>query len=378
MIRIGIEAQRLFRPNKHGMEIVALELIRQLQLQDQQNLYSVFARTGKDRNCITPSARMGIKVAAAASYVTWEQRQLRSLIRKEKPDVLHCTANTGPIGSSVPLVLTLHDVIFLEEISFQGSPYQNFGNLYRRAVVSAIAKQAATICTVSHYEKQKIIDRLGIPAERVEVVYNGVSERFHRQYLKSEITAARLKHGLPEQFILFLGNTAPKKNTRNVLKAYAGYRRSCPTPLPLVIADLEASLLARYLSELQIEAISPFVITTGYIPTQEMPLIYAASSLFLYPSLRESFGLPVLEAMASGVPVLASNTSAIPEVAGEAAYLADPLDPLSMTAGMVEILSNQDLHRQMTNKGREHARLFTWEAAATKMIRIYEQTAAKA
>ena len=150
--------------------------------------------------------------------------------------------------------------------------------------------------------------------KKVSVIHNGVDERFNSRYSKEQIESFRNHYSLPDRYILFLGNTAPKKNTTNVLSAYARYREQSPDGLPLVVTDYDRLLVDKYLARINKASIRNSVVLPGYIPSAEMPLLYAGSSLFLYPSLRESFGLPILEAMACGVPVITSDAAAMPEV----------------------------------------------------------------
>ncbi|MBO9571065.1 MAG: hypothetical protein J7497_02480, partial [Chitinophagaceae bacterium] len=132
---IAIEAQRLFRRHKHGMDVVAFELIKQLQQLDKKNEYIILAAKGPDENCIKNTGNFNRQIVSGFTYADWEQISLPIALKKIKPDILHCTANTAPFFCASPLILTLHDIIFLEETNFKGSAYQNFGNMYRWFVV---------------------------------------------------------------------------------------------------------------------------------------------------------------------------------------------------------------------------------------------------
>src|SRR5687767_6868445 len=134
-MKIGIESQRIYRSAKHGMDVVAVELIRQVQRLDTFNQYLLFAKEGPDTACVTETPNFKIQLLEGFGYAGWEQFSLPAAVKKVKPDLLHCTANTAPLAISVPLVLTLHDVIYLEQTDFSGSAYQDFGNLYRKWVV---------------------------------------------------------------------------------------------------------------------------------------------------------------------------------------------------------------------------------------------------
>ena len=179
-MRIGIEAQRLFREKKHGLEIVALEIIRCLQRMDTENEYVIFVRKDVDNKCISETTNFKICEIEASSFPEWEQIKLPRAVRREKIDLLHCTANTAPLFVSVPVILTLHDIIFMEKTDFSGSNYQNFGNLYRRLLLPRILKKVKKVITVSEFEKNTIISHLKVDSNLLEVVYNAVDTSFKK------------------------------------------------------------------------------------------------------------------------------------------------------------------------------------------------------
>jgi glycosyltransferase involved in cell wall biosynthesis len=370
-MKIGIEAQRIFRPKKHGMDVVAIELIKNLQQIDKKNEYVIFGRTGVN-DVFSESPNFHVDTFSSFTYTDWEQFHLIQKVKKQKPDLLHCTANTAPLFLKVPLIVTIHDIIYLEQVDFKGTAYQNVGNLYRRLIVPRIAKKAKLILTVSEFEKQNIVRRLKLPNEKVKVLYNGVGLQFNNQYSKEEIELFRKKYGLPSQFIMFLGNTAPKKNTLNVIKAYVEFCRQNKNPIPIVLLDYKKELVLKILEELNNSSLFSQFVFPGYVPYREIHLMYNAATLFLYPSLRESFGLPILEAMACGVPVITSNTSSMPEVAGDAAQLIDPFNYKDLSNAISKLLSDEKLRTCYKEKGLERVKKFTWKKSAEELLHIYE------
>jgi glycosyltransferase involved in cell wall biosynthesis len=377
-MRIGIEAQRILRKKKHGMDVVAVELIKALQTIDKKNEYVIFCRNGEDAGTITETDNFTVKKFPSFSYGDWEQIKLPSIAKKMDLDVLHCTANTAPITPPCPLVLTLHDIIYLENVNFKGTAYQNLGNLYRRVLVPKLVNKSNLIITVSEFERQNIINKLKVPEEKVVVVYNAVSERFNNNYASEQLIAFKKQYGLPDKYILFLGNTAPKKNTKNVIKAYIEYCNSEKAPIPLVLLDYSKELVLMQLEELQAKQLIDQFVFPGYVPHNQMPLMYNAATLFLYPSLRESFGLPILEAMACGVPVITSATSSMPEVAQDAAVLINPFSYKEISEAISVTLTSPDKLSTYKSKGLERSKDFTWENAATQVLNIYEKIEKKA
>jgi glycosyltransferase involved in cell wall biosynthesis len=370
-MKIGIEAQRIFRPKKHGMDVVAIELIKNLQDIDNANEYYIFGRSGVN-DVFSDKHNFHINTFSSLSYVDWEQIGLVNEVKKNKLDLVHCTANTAPLFLSTPLIVTVHDIIYLEQLDFKGSAYQNLGNIYRRFVVPTIAKKAKLILTVSEFEKQNIVKRMHLPENKVQVLYNGVGTQFNDRYLKDDVEQFRRKYGLPAQFIMFLGNTAPKKNTPNVIRAYVDFCIKNKSPIPLVLLDYKKELVEKHLNELNQSALLSQFVFPGYIPYAEIPLMYNAATVFLYPSLRESFGLPILEAMACGIPVITSTTSSMPEVAGQAAELIDPFNYKELSVALEKMLGNEELRRSYIEKGLQRAKKFTWKTSAEELLRIYK------
>lgn len=373
-MKIAIEAQRIFRTNKHGMDFVALETIRRLQQLDRENEYYILVSPGEDR-CLSESANFHIVEISCPTYPLWEQVALPRAVRKIRPDLLHCTSNTAPVRCSAPLVLTLHDIIFLEKRAAQNrSIYQNLGWHYRRLVVPRILPHCRKVITVSRFEQQRIQQALQLPEGVLTTIHNGVSPHFRPVADPGAVT----RKYLPEdRFLFFLGNTDPKKNTPRTLRGYARYRELSQHPLPLLVADLKPEAADELLREHGIEGIRPALRLPGYIPNTDLPAIYSGAETFLYTSLRESFGIPILEAMACGTPVVTSNTSAIPEIAGEGAILVDPLDEEAIAAQLLRLETDRQVRADQAAYGLARAPQFTWEATARKLLDLYRSVAAQ-
>ncbi|MDP3441392.1 MAG: glycosyltransferase, partial [Ignavibacteria bacterium] len=254
-MKIGIEGQRLFRVKKHGMDMVALELIRNLQKIDKINEYFIFIKPDEDRTCLQETENFHIIELGGGPYPSWEQVALPKAAAKYGCDILHCTSNTAPLSTNIPLVVTLHDIIYLESIAIfkkGGTWYQKMGNMYRRYVVPRIVKKSHKIITVSHFEKDRIKNFFGFPEsdQRLVAIYNGVSEHFVNITDTNELERVKNKYKLPDKYAFFLGNTDPKKNTKNVLAAFSKYLKEGNEPLSLVMLDYEKSALDSLLNEI--------------------------------------------------------------------------------------------------------------------------------
>ena len=368
-MKIAIEAQRIFRPNKHGMDFVALETIRELQKIDHENEYFIFVSPGPD-HCLNESDNMHIVELRCPSYPLWEQVALPRAVARVRPDLLHCTSNTAPVKCPVPLVLTLHDIIFLEKRqSSSRSLYQEMGWHYRRLVVPRILSECRKIITVSNFECNRISEALNLPKDRLTAVYNGYSPHFRQMPPAPEIVH---KYIPSDDYLFFLGNTDPKKNTPRVLKAYGLYLRQSKHKRPLLIADLKEEAIDGILSAEGIKEVKPYLSFPGYIPNADLAALYNGAFAFLYPSLRESFGIPMLESMACGTPVIAGNTSAMPEIAGEGALLADPLDENDIARKILLLEEDDTFYQQQVDYGLERVKLFSWRKSAEALLKIYK------
>ena len=368
-MRIGIEAQRIFRKNKHGMDYVVLEEIRELQKIDARNEYFVFVAPGEDR-CLEDSKNVHIMEIGGDFYPLWEQVTLLKAANELNLDMLHCTSNTAPIRCKIPLILTLHDIIFLEpRDKTNKSFYQNMGWFYRRLVVPRILKKCKRIITVSNFERNNILSKLDIPQERITMIYNGYNQWFRPvedayQVYKKYIDSSG--------YFFFLGNTDPKKNTERTLIAYSKYLEKSDIKRKLLMADLDKTYLNSIIERNHIENILHRIVMPGYIVNKDLPYIYNKAFAFLYTSLRESFGIPLLEAMACGTPVITSNTSSMPEIGGSDAILINPEDPDEIAEKMLQLERDEAFYQQQKEMGPKRAQYFSWQQTAEQLLNLYE------
>ncbi|MFD1293687.1 glycosyltransferase family 4 protein [Lutibacter holmesii] len=378
-MKIGIEGQRLFRKKKHGMDMVALELIRNLQEIDKVNEYFIFVKPDEDNKVLNETPNFKIIELDGGSYPTWEQIALPKAAKKYGCEILHCTSNTAPYVTNIPLVTTLHDIIYMESsyskiLTGSATTYQKFGNIYRKLIVPRVVKTSAKIITVSHFEKKRIADFFNIKNDnRLEAVYNGVSTHFKPILDKTVLNSVKEKYHLPDNFFFFLGNTDPKKNTKGTLKAFSEFLKQSKSNYKLVMLDYDTQELQKLLSEIGDKQLINHIVLTGYVVNTDLPAIYSLSTIFLYPSLRESFGIPMLEAMACGVPVITSNTSSMPEVSGNAAHIINPFNPNEITEGIIKILSDKEYSEELCKKGLERSKVFSWKNMAKQVLVLYNE-----
>ena len=368
-MRIGIEAQRIFRTNKHGMDYVVLEEIKELQKSDVRNEYFVFVAPGEDR-CLKDSKNVHIIEIGSNFYPLWEQFSLPRAVNQLNLDLLHCTSNTAPIRCKVPLILTLHDIIFLEPRDKSNkSFYQDMGWRYRRFVVPRILKKCKRIITVSDFEYNNIITKLQIPEEKMVMIYNG----YNKWFRPVEDTELIYQQYIEEPgYFFFLGNTDPKKNTERTLTAYSKYLEMSDVKRKLLMADLDKEYLEDIIERNHIDNIRDHIVMPGYIKNADLPYIYNNAFAFLYTSLRESFGIPLLEAMACGTPVITSNTSSMPEIGGPDVIMVNPQNANEITEKMLLLEKDKVLYQKQKEIGIIRAQQFSWEYTAEQLLTVYE------
>lgn len=368
-MKIGIEAQRIFRKDKHGMDYVVLQEIIELQKLDHKNEYFVFVAPGPDE-CIKDTPNVHIIKVEGKTYPIWEQVALPKAAAKAGVELLHCTSNTAPIHCDIPLILTLHDIIFLEPRDKRNrSLYQNMGWLYRRLVVPRILKKCRRIITVSKFEQQNIIQKLGLSEKQVTMIYNGYNDWFCSLEDSNNVFAKYM----PEKgYLFFLGNTDPKKNTERTLIAYSKYLERSEVKRKLLMADLDRHYLDDIISRNHIENIRKYIEMPGYIVNTDLPYVYNGAFAFLYTSLRESFGIPLLEAMACGTPVITSNTSSMPEIAGSDAILVNPESPDEICEQLLKLEQDEIYYQQQVKVGLDRAKKFSWRYTTEQLLNLYE------
>ena len=352
------------------MDYVVLQEIKELQQMSTRHEYFIFVAPGEDK-CLQDSHNVHVIEIGGGFYPYWEQHSLPQAVKELNLDLLHCTSNTAPLSCSVPLILTLHDIIFLEPRDrLNKSIYQNMGWLYRKLVVPRILKKCKRIITVSNFEKNNIINTLGIPEGKMTMIYNGYTDWFRPV---QDIEFVYRKYIDAPSYFFFLGNTDPKKNTERTLIAYSRYLEKSEFKRKLLMADLDQEYLNDIIDRNKIENIRKKIVMPGYIANSDLPYIYNNAFAFLYPSLRESFGIPLLEAMACGTPVITSNTSSMPEIGGPNAILINPENPDEITEKMLQLEHDDAFYKKQEEVGLERATLFSWRQTAENLLNLYEE-----
>lgn len=297
----------------------------------------------------------------------WQQFELPRRAQAAKADLLHVPGFDAPLWKPCTVVLTVHDLIGL---LFPANlpPISRF---YWAWWLPRTIHWADWIIADSEHTRRDLIRLLGIPAERIEVIYLGVDEAFQPLETQARLEAVRHKYSLPLNIILYVGTLEPRKGLETLIAAYGAL--AADIPHDLVIAGKKGWYTAPLFLQVEDLGLDPRVHFTDYVADEDLPSLYNLAELFVYPSRYEGFGLPPLEAMACGTPVVCSNAASLPEIIGDAALSVPPDDAEALAAAIRRVLADKALRAKMRASGLERARSFTWEKTARRTAEIYER-----
>ena len=299
--------------------------------------------------------------------IVGEQCRLPMAARAAHVQLLHGLAFVAPLCTSCPTVVTVHDLSF---IRFPQA-FRPFNRLYLTYFTRRTVCQAAAVIAVSQYTKDELGRLWRVPAGKVHVVPNGYDPRFCPGD-PAEVEAFRQRAGLPARYLFFLGTLEPRKNLLNLVRAYgrSGAQRQ---GVSLIIAGGKGWYYEALFQEVIALGLQDNVYFTGYLPDDDIVWWYRGAEAFVYPSLYEGFGLPVLEAMACGTPVITSRCSALPEVAGDAALLVEPTDVDALAGAIAHLVSDPVRQQDLRMLGLQRAALFSWQRTARETVVVYEK-----
>ncbi len=369
-MRIGINALYLIPGHVGGTETYIRNLVKTLAKLDDKNEYFIFI--SKESlgvfEKIAPQMEViccPFNASRRPVRILWEQFILPLQILRRRIDVLLSAGMTAPFISSARSVLVLHD------LQHENQP-ENFSRgqlFFLRTIIKLSAKSAAKIITLSKKAREDIIKYYKIPEDRVSIVHLAANNRSFYRRSESEKQEVLEKYSLPQKFILYLASSLPHKNYQRLLSAFKEVISEYPDLYLVLIGarDYGSPEIKAKIAELGIEA---NVSMLGWLPFEDIPLIYSASSMLIFPSLHEGFGIPVVEAMACGVPVVCSDIEPLIEVSGGAALLVDPLSEEAITEGIKTVLEDGELRSRLIQRGLKRALDFTWEKTALHTLSL--------
>ncbi len=313
-------------------------------------------------------ARAGLDTEPPWRRVLWEQALQPWQLRRY--DLYHALAFVAPIVLTAPMVVTVYDLSFLHFPARLSAARR----LYLRAMTALTCARARRVLAISQSTANDLTAHMAVPADKIDVTPLGYDKAAFRPLLERDIAHFRRKHNLPERFWLYVGTLEPRKNLPLLLKAYA--RLPEKERLPFILGGGIGWMAQDVFAAIEHLALSGSVKHVGFIPTADLPFWYNCAEAFLYPSVFEGFGLPVLEAMACGTPVVTTNVSSLPEVAGGAAKCLPPSDIERWTGTLSDLQRNGEWREAARTKGLERAEYFSWARTAELTLNSYSKAAA--
>ena len=281
-------------------------------------------------------------------------------------DVIHATDHMVPRLRSTPVVATVMDMIPLSNPEWVEYPFKRAKNL----LWAKSLKWADRIITISEFSKWEIIEYLKIGEDRIDVVPLGVDERWFLPPHPQDLQRVCLRYGLPKTYLLFVGTLQPRKNLGRLIAAHRRLPREVRIEYPLVVVGRYGWGLPELRAELESKS-DPNIKWLSYVPSEDLRAILSQATALVFPSLKEGFGLPILEAFAASTPVIASGTTAVAEVSGDAALMIDPRDVQSIVQGLADLIESSLIRAQCRERGLLRARQFSWDTTARLTVESY-------
>jgi glycosyltransferase involved in cell wall biosynthesis len=358
-----------------GLGVYARHLLQHLVSMDSGSRYVIFLASPAAREVFSGQRNVQVRVIESRSRLLWDQVHVPRAARALGVDLLFNPKFSLPLFSSIP------GVFILQSCDWYVNPgnYPWWDNIYIRAMLPLYCRKARAILAISQAALDDLV-RHGLQLPRAMITHAGVGPRFNPDADPDELRQFRRDYALPERFILTVARVLhtghsrlpeyPGGNNERLLRAYQDYRRRASQPLPLVVAGkrVKEYLLAHGFGPADLDGVH----FLGFVPNERLHAAYQSADCFVLATLCESFGLPILEALATGCPAIVPNTGAAPEVAGGAARLIDPYDEADLAGALLEVAGSEPLRRRMRAAGLERACRFGWPQAARRVLETFD------
>jgi glycosyltransferase involved in cell wall biosynthesis len=370
-VRIAIDARKL---RDFGIGTYVRNVLRHLSRLDSETEYVLLCQSEDCAALAELGGNFRVIVERSPSYSVREQFGVPLSLRREKVDLFHSPHYVLPPLAPCRSIVTVHDCIHLMFPQYLPS---RLAYAYARTFLWTATRQAERVLTVSEASRRDLLRLLGVRPEKISVIPNAIDERFWEPPPDEEVVRVRERFQLNDPFVLYTGNIKPHKNVERLIDAFYRLRRGGPDNLRLLIIGDEISKYPTLRRAVHRYMLHKHVRFLGFVPDRTLAVLYRLAAVFAFPSLYEGFGLPPLEAMASGTPVVTSNVSALPEGVGDAAVLIDPYDPDAIAAGLRRVLEDEDLRADLRARGYRRAREFSWERSVARIREIYGEVVAE-
>ncbi|HSX57769.1 MAG TPA: glycosyltransferase family 1 protein [Candidatus Saccharimonadales bacterium] len=364
-MNVGIDASRIALEQRTGTENYTYNLIEAIKKIDQQNKYTLYFNK-------LPSYFEITQTNISTRYIPmprfWTQARLLSEVFIKPPDLLFIPAHTLPIlrRAKLKTVVTVHDLgaEYLPEYHrFPQKLYLNWSTKFAAAFSDALI-------AVSESTKKDLIKRFRTDPKKITVIHEGIDTEFFYPREKPEVEKVRATLGLSKPYLLFVGTVQPRKNLEFLIESFSKLKNK---EIDLVVAGKPGWLYEEIYTSPKKFEVGDRVKFIGFVEGEDLPALYSGATAFVFPSLYEGFGLPLLEAMACGCPVIAADNSSMPEVVGEAGVLVKTSDQKAWVKALNEVITNEKLRSELVRKGKTQARKFTWERTALETIKLFEK-----
>lgn len=367
-MHIGIDISRMATTARTGTEHYTSEVVTAIARRDTVNTYTLY--------CNQPPARLpplgaNMMVRCIPLPRLWTHVRLSGEVLRRPPDVLFIPAHVLPLGA--PLVRHMRTVVTVHDLGYLRYPEAHTAaqRLYLRFSTIWSARAASHLIAVSAATRSDLVRLAGVSPASITVVHHGVAERFRQPV--ADPARARAIVGGDEPYFLYVGTVQPRKNLVRVIEAFANASRRLADAgiAPILVIAGKRGWLSEGIAQRAAECgVAHRVRFVGYVADDDLPALYREALGFVFPSLYEGFGMPVLEAMACGTPVLTSNSSSLPEVAGDAALMVDPLDVGAIAEGLARLACDAALRQDLRQRGYQRAAQFTWDRCAEETLRV--------
>ena len=368
-MRVGIDARKL---HDFGIGTYIRNLLYELAAIDRDTEYVLLTRP--EDTAVAASLGENFRAVAVKSgnYSIAEQISIPLAVRRERIDLLHAPHYVLPALTPSKSVVTIHDCIHLRFPEYRRN---RLGHAFAKSLLHTAAHKSDRIFTVSEQSKKDILAFFNVSPEKIVVTPNAIDNRFSLPPSEEHVVNTRERYQLSHSYLLYVGNIKPHKNLERLIEAFHLVRQQGRSELELIIIGEEISKLQSLRRAVHKYDIHRYVRFLGYVPDKTLAVLYRLAAVFVFPSLYEGFGLPPLEAMASGTPVVTSNVSSLPEVVGDAAILVDPYNAESIAEGILTVLRSTHLRGELSRRGLERVKAFSWTRSIQRVRQVYGEVA---
>lgn len=391
-MKIGIDCRTILNPEKgegSGIGHYTYQLVRHLLKIDKKNTYFLFFdRSVKKRKLIKFKQKNVFvrffpfhqyKKLLPEKYIDY---LVNATLTREKLDVLHLPSPYPPFLYKGPVVITVHDLVFYKfpELFSEENSYQ-----FKR-IIPEILKKAEKIIAVSKSTTKDLKELLFLKPSKIETIYHGVDQRFFTKRTKKEIDKIKKKYKIKGKYLFFVGNLEARKNILRVIESFERLKQGMGTrelqkknkkqdfsKYQLVLSGPKGFGFEKIKDKISLSKYKKDIILTGYVPADDLGPLFSGAELFVFPSLYEGFGLPILEAMAKEVPIITSRSASMPEISSKSTLLVDPYNVAEITQAMYNLLTDTVLRKKIVDKGKKIVKNFSWEKTAKKTLSVYKK-----